>query len=81
MSDPKRFHPPVRVKTPVIGRLYEVNNVRAASEQLLAWTHHGPKWRKAVQTCMAAMEGTKSAADARKAFEAAARESGMLIEP
>jgi uncharacterized protein DUF982 len=77
---PVWFSPPVRVKTSTIGRFYEVNNVRTAAEQLLLWERRGPKWRKAVQTCMDAMEGKKSPEAARKAFEAAARESGMLVE-
>jgi hypothetical protein len=45
---------------------------------LLTWDKRGPKWRKAVQTCIEAGEGRKSATDVRKAFEAAAKEAGML---
>ena len=80
MNDPKWFDPPVSVKTSALGRIYEVNNVRTASQQMLEWTKRGPKWRNAIAVCLAALEGKKPAADARKAFEAAAREAGMLIE-
>jgi hypothetical protein len=80
MSDPKWFDPPVSVRTQDIGRVYEVNNVRTASEQILQWTKRGPKWRNGVEVCLAALEGKRSSDDGRKAFEAAAREAGMLIE-
>ena len=52
--------------------------MQTASEQLLTWTEGGPKWRKAVKVCMAALEGKKTPDEARKAFEAAAKEAGML---
>jgi hypothetical protein len=80
MSDSKWFSPPVPVKSKDLGRICQVNNVRAASEQMLEWTRRGPKWRMGVEVCLAAFEGKRSVADARKAFEAAARESGMLVE-
>lgn len=77
---PVWFSPPVKVKSGKIGVISSVNNVAFAAESLLKWTKRGPKWRKAVQTCMDALGGKKSPEDARKAFEAAARESGMLID-
>ena len=80
MSDSKWFSPPVPVKSKDIGRTYQVDNVRAASEQMLEWAARGPEWRMGVEVCLAAFEGKRSAADARTAFEAAARESGMLVE-
>jgi Protein of unknown function (DUF982) len=80
VNDPKWFDPPVSVKTQTIGRICQVNNVRAASEQMLGWPRRGPKWRNAIEICLAALDGRKTSADARKAFEAAAREAGVLIE-
>ena len=53
---------------------------RAASEQMLEWAARGPEWRMGVEVCLATFEGKRSAAEARKAFEAAARKSGMLVE-
>ena len=35
-------------------------------------------WRKAVKVCMEALEGKKTPDEARKAFEVAAKEAGML---
>ncbi|MER9073660.1 DUF982 domain-containing protein [Mesorhizobium sp. M0904] len=46
-----------------------------AAEQL-QWTKLGPKWKQAVETCMAAMAGDMPSQDARRAFEAAARRRG-----
>jgi hypothetical protein len=80
VNDPKWFDPPVSVKTQKNGKIYQVNNVRTASEQMIGWGRRGPKWQKAIETCLAAPDGRKTSADARKAFEAAAREAGMLIE-
>lgn len=79
MSDPKWFSPSVRVRTERIGLAYEASNVRGAAEQLLKWEKRGPKWRKAVETCMAALEDKATPQEARKAFEVAAKESGMLM--
>lgn len=78
MVDDVWFNPPVPVRTKHVGRTYNVSSARAAAEQLMLWETRGPKWRKAVQTCLSALEGKTPAADVRKAFEAAARESGML---
>ncbi|MER8521187.1 DUF982 domain-containing protein [Mesorhizobium sp. M0644] len=38
----------------------------------------GPKWRKAVQLCIDAVEDRATPEEVRKAFEAAAREEGVL---
>ena len=58
----------------------ESTDVRSAAEELLKFDRRGPMWRNAVQMCTAALEGKRPSNVARKAFEAAARESGMLIE-
>jgi hypothetical protein len=49
------------------------------AEQLLKWTKRGPKWKQAVETCMAAMADELTPDDARMAFVAAAQEEGMLM--
>ncbi|TPK91516.1 DUF982 domain-containing protein [Mesorhizobium sp. B2-4-17] len=72
------FSPPVAVKSKQIGMTHMVSNVDAAAEELLIWDGRGPKWRAAVEACLAAKEGTGTADDARKAFLAAAKANGML---
>jgi len=73
------FSPSVPVRSATeAGLTHNVSDVLAASEQLLKWTKRGPMWRKAVEACVHAREGKKSPTKAGKAFEAAAKESGML---
>lgn len=73
------FSPPVPVRdVNKPGLTINVSNIPRAAEVLLTWPEKGPKWRKAVQTCIDAGEGRKSADEVRKAFEAAAKEAGML---
>lgn len=73
------FSPPIAVRDAGnVGRTINVSNVPLAGELLLAWGESGPKWRVAVQTCIDTETGKKTAADVRKAFEAAAKEAGML---
>ncbi|MER8638492.1 DUF982 domain-containing protein [Mesorhizobium sp. M1365] len=69
------------VKTDRPGVTYGCNNVEGAAEELLKWTKRGPKWKKAVETCMAAMEAEVPTQDARRAFEAAAKEEKMFLTP
>lgn len=78
MSDPKWFSPPVFVATESLGVTMKITNVQSAAEELLKWGRRGPEWRNAVAMCTASLEGKRPAFVARKAFEAAARESGML---
>ncbi|TPL49287.1 DUF982 domain-containing protein [Mesorhizobium sp. B2-4-4] len=74
------FSPPVPVKTKRVGMTREVSSVEAAAEELLTWEKQGAAWRKAIQACIDAGEGRKSAEAARKAFLAAAKACGMLRE-
>jgi Protein of unknown function (DUF982) len=76
----KWFSPPVPVRTNHPGRRYEVSSVEVASEQVLQWQKRGPKCRKAIEICMETLGGRKTPQEARAAFEAAAREAGMLLE-
>lgn len=62
------------------GHTAMVNSVEAAIEQMETWPTRGPKWRKAYKVCFDALEGMAEAKDARMAFEAAAKEAGMLRE-
>lgn len=74
----KWFHPPVVVETDRIGQTYRVNSVESASQQLLSWEKHGPRWRVAAETCLLALEGSRTAEEARAEFVEAAREAGKL---
>ncbi|MFD2056811.1 DUF982 domain-containing protein [Mesorhizobium calcicola] len=60
---------------------FPFSHVEGAAEQLLKWTKRGPKWNLAVETCMAAMEGNVPTQEARRAFEAAAKEERMFLPP
>ncbi|PBB16525.1 DUF982 domain-containing protein [Mesorhizobium sp. WSM4313] len=77
---PLWFSPPIPVKTPRIGIRHEINNVQAAAENLLEWPKRGRNWNKAVKACLAALAGDVPPEDVRVAFEAAAREEGMLFD-
>lgn len=76
------FKTPVRVKMKAIGRTLEVKDVQTAGEQILTWAddRRGARWHKAAQVFLAVLEGSKTPEAARTAFEAAAREAGMLVE-
>ncbi|UCI16989.1 DUF982 domain-containing protein [Mesorhizobium sp. B2-1-8] len=73
------FAPPVAVKGSADAR-YEVNNVQAAAENLLEWPNRGPAWNEAVRVCLAALAGELTPDHARIAFEAAAKEQGLLLQ-
>ncbi|UVK39375.1 DUF982 domain-containing protein [Mesorhizobium sp. AR10] len=73
------FNPPVYVRTDRPGLSYGVSHVEGAAEQLLKWTKKGPKWDYAVRVCMAALADEMPTQEARKAFEAAAKEEKMFL--
>ncbi|MCZ8548708.1 DUF982 domain-containing protein [Mesorhizobium qingshengii] len=75
------FNPPVYVKTDRPGLRFGVSHVEGASEQLLKWTKKGPKWAYAVSVCRAALAEEVPPQQARKAFEAAAKEEEMFLPP
>lgn len=60
------------------GITVNVSSCEAAIEQMDTWVKRGAKWRLAYQRCYEAIEDRVPVADARKAFEAAAREAGVL---
>lgn len=72
------FHPPVNIETDRPGLTYGCNSVEGAAAELMKWTKRGPKWKKAVEPCKAVHDGEGTADDVRKAFEAAAKEEGLL---
>ncbi|MER9236330.1 DUF982 domain-containing protein [Mesorhizobium sp. M0622] len=41
----------------------------------------GPKWTKAVQSCVDAFQGSASPQEVREAFEAAAKEANVYLSP
>ncbi|TGR73539.1 DUF982 domain-containing protein, partial [Mesorhizobium sp. M1C.F.Ca.ET.193.01.1.1] len=51
------FSPKVSVRTKKVGVRQVVSSVEVAAEHLLQWEKRGPKWRKAVEMCLAAIEG------------------------
>ncbi|TPJ34436.1 DUF982 domain-containing protein [Mesorhizobium sp. B2-8-3] len=75
------FNPPVYVKGERPGLRYGVSHVQGAAEQLLLWNRRGPKWKRAVEGCMAAIEGEVSPKEVRQLFEAAAKEEKVLLPP
>ncbi|RWB26196.1 DUF982 domain-containing protein [Mesorhizobium sp.] len=75
------FNPPVYVRTDHPGMRYGVTHVEGAAEKLLSWPKRGPKWRHAVELCMEGLRGQVPPVAVRDAFEAAAKEEGMLLSP
>jgi hypothetical protein len=75
------FSPAVRIESEVPGLSHAVTSVETAAELLLAWPEgaRGPEWRRAVEACAAAIEGTLPAGGARGAFLAAARAAERLL--
>ena len=55
--------------------------VERAAEELLAWDTKGPRWTKAVQSCVDVFEGRVSPQEGREAFEAAAKEASVYLSP
>ncbi|WP_292696359.1 DUF982 domain-containing protein [Mesorhizobium sp.] len=45
----------------------------------MKWTNKGPKWDYAMRVCIAALADEMPTQDARKAFEAAAKEENMFL--
>lgn len=54
------FHPPVHVETDRPRLTYGCNNVERAAVELMKWTKRGPKWKEAVEACMALIEGERT---------------------
>ncbi|MER8962640.1 DUF982 domain-containing protein [Mesorhizobium sp. M0701] len=77
---PLWFAPPVYVKRKRPGIRNGVSHVEGAAEELLAWDTKGPRWTKAVQSCVDA-RGQDVPHEVREAFEAAAKEANVYLSP
>lgn len=69
----------VQVRT---GRIRSIGSVREAAEVLLTAWPEGPETRKrraAREACLRALEGTGTAAQARRALESVAKDEGYLV--
>lgn len=79
MSD-KRFTRPVRIR---LGAIRDVTSPRQAIDVLLSvhWPGEcGHKHHEARDICLKALDGYRSAAEARHAFIEAAREADILVD-
>ena len=76
-----RFSPPVPVMMDTPGLRLQVSSVEVAAEELLKWPKRGPKWMTAVEVCASVLNDLTPSDDARKPFEAAAKEAGKLLPP
>src|SRR5690606_35413216 len=83
LSDPdKRFDRTVPVHLRP-GRIHMVGSAREAAEKLLfEWPgdREAAKHRAARRACLRALEGLADARKARLAFEAAAKDAGILVD-
>jgi len=76
----KRFVKPVRVR---LDAVRVVNSTREAVDLLMSvhWPgERGPRHHEARDICLRALDGFRSAAEARHAFVEAAREAGVLLD-
>jgi len=76
----KRFVKPVRVR---LDAVRVVNSTREAVDLLMSvhWPgERGPRHHEARDICLRALDGCRSAAEARHAFVEAAREAGVLLD-
>ena len=80
MNNPK-FEDPIIVESGRLGGEVRLADINACSEFLLrGWPgKRGDKHRAALQACADATAGKRPVSNARKAFAAAAREAGLLI--
>eukprot|EP01132_Coremiostelium_polycephalum_P011196 gene11196-13720_t len=77
----KRFSVPVAVRLGIAGQRMIYSTWEAVECLKIHWPrNHGPKYRKALQSCMDALDGWKPAYKARRAFVDAAREAGIFLE-
>ncbi|WP_274630915.1 DUF982 domain-containing protein [Arvimicrobium flavum] len=80
MNNPK-FEDPIIVESGQPSSKVQLADINACSEFLLReWPgKRGDKHRAALQSCADVTAGKKPASHARKAFAAAAREAGLVI--
>ncbi|PAQ09529.1 DUF982 domain-containing protein [Mesorhizobium temperatum] len=75
------FSPRVYVKANRPGIRHGVSHIEGAAEELMAWDTKGPKWTKAVQSCVDAFKGRVPPQEVREVFEAAAKEASVYLSP
>ncbi|MGX8013837.1 DUF982 domain-containing protein [Mesorhizobium sp. ORM8.1] len=75
MTDSKPFETPVVVELGHVGKYRQISSTREAAECLMTvWPlNRGERHRNALDTCLKALEGYRSIADARRALIEAAR--------
>lgn len=79
----KPFDKAIRVRLSPTGKVHTVRSTREAADFLgsIDWPgERGPLHRDATDACNKVLDGHRSTSDARNAFEAAAREAGMLVD-
>ncbi len=74
------FSPAVFVESDRPGQSYAVTSLEMAAAMLREWPVRGRAWRKAVEVCAAASKGAATADEARRAFAAAAKAAGRLLD-
>jgi hypothetical protein len=81
MTDNKPFETPVVVELGHVGKYRQIRSTREAAECLMTvWPlNRGQRHRDALDTCLKALEGYRSTADARRALIEAAQESEVLV--
>jgi hypothetical protein len=79
MIDSKPFEKPVVVELGHVGKYRQISSTREAAECLMTALNRGERHRDALDTCLKALEGYRSTADARRALVEAARESEVLV--
>ncbi|MCT2577666.1 DUF982 domain-containing protein [Mesorhizobium sp. P16.1] len=81
MTDSKPFEKPVVVELGHVGKYRQISSTREAAECLMTvWPlNRGQRHRDALDTCLKALEGYRSTADARRALIEAAEESEVLV--
>ena len=74
MTDNKPFEKPVVVELGHVGKYRQIRSTREAAECLMTvWPlNRGQRHREALDTCLKALEGYRSTADARRALVEAA---------
>ncbi|PWJ83650.1 uncharacterized protein DUF982 [Pseudaminobacter salicylatoxidans] len=76
----KRFTKPVKIR---LDKVHVIGSTREAVDFLMSvhWPgERGARHHEARDTCLKALDGVRSAAEARHAFVEAAREAGVLLE-
>lgn len=76
------FDSPVAIRAGRENTIRRVKSVNGACEVLIDWPHarRGPVYQETMALIQAALDGEKTAAEARHAFHAFAEHAGVLVE-